>query len=193
MRKILKSKRVFIAALLLIVLLIVVAVIKLSGSSTGKIVSSTGNNASSAPSFNFTPVNVAGKYASFAYPKSLIPTTADKIAGATLETYSYYYRDIESWKLSIDVVQLHYSNLSQDSGYAFRGLNPSEYKKSVATYNKQQFVIMTDSTAPGFSEVAYSLNGNRAGEISLYGDDTLGTQDLIRTFAIVLNTWQWGS
>jgi len=186
-----RKLKVLAISILLILIAIVVIKIKLGGSSNGITVASKPAGTSTSPTFNFTPMLVNGKYASFSYPVSLVPTTGQKLSGAILEAYTYDYRDIETWLLAISVNQLHYSDLSQDSGYELRVLNPSQYKKSEATFGKNQYIIMTDTTASGFSEIAFSLNGDMSGDISLYGDDTLGTQNLVKTFDMVLNTWKW--
>jgi hypothetical protein len=185
------KKKIKTSLLIIVITLVVIFIFKLRGSSTGVVIPSKPSSTVTTPSFNFTPVSVAGKYASFSYPASMTTFNVGPPSGSELEAYGYLYKDIETWFLAVTVLQLHSNSLSQDSGYEYRAINPDHYKQSSATFGENHYVIMTDTTASGFSEVAFSLNGDMSGDISLYGNDTFGTQNLVKTFDMVLTSWQW--
>jgi hypothetical protein len=141
--------------------------------------------------FNSKPVTVQTDYASFQYPAALMPLPNVSAVSPVLASRSYSYGDIENWRMSINVTQINGQTIDSDSGYQLRATQSDRYAQSDAIYGNQDFTVMTDTQAAGFSKVAYLAHGNQVAEISLYGDDAQSLQTLQATFATVLGSWQW--
>lgn len=137
------------------------------------------------------PKHAFGTYVSFNYPNKLNQVANDKLALPILEQFNYRYHDIESWHLAIDIMKNPGGNVTTMSDYKFRKTKPEIYKESTETLNGQKIVIMTDTSAGGFSKVAFLDSGTTAATISLTGDDPSGTNLLAKSFDMVLASWQW--
>jgi hypothetical protein len=179
----------------LIVIGLLIAVIKGMSYLTGPVhatdIPASATPISSAPSFDMQPIPISNPYASFTYPAALKPMPTQSPHGSALVTYTYGYRDIESWELNITVNRLAEPILTDDGGYDFRKVNPNRYEESTTTIGQNSFKIMSDTTAGGFSKVAFNLHGSLSADISLYGDDPNGQADLNATFQQILSSWQW--
>src|SRR5262249_33778380 len=81
-----------------------------------------------AASFNLQPVTVTNPYAHFTYPAALTAIPTQALHGAEVASYSYGFRDSESWQLTITITRLADPSLSDDSGYSFRKINPQIYQ-----------------------------------------------------------------
>ena len=132
-----------------------------------------------------------GDATKFTYPAAMHPYAQQPLTAPQIANYSYGYRDIESWQLAISAQTLSEPTLSNDSAYNFRSQHPEQYQLSNLTMNGQPVAIMTDTTASGFSKVAFLLHGSVAVNISLYGNDTSGTAILNSVFMQVLHSLQW--
>lgn len=160
--------------------------------SIGVVTNPTPTQQTAGLSFNFTPTTVTGTYISFAYPKLLLVDTAtQKPQYPIMESYVYKYNDTETWLLAITVTDLQSDSLKADSSYYARLLNPTEYQLSTVTVKNNTFQVMTDTQAVGFGKVAFSLHNNMSADISLIGDDDLGTTNLQKVFNIVLGSFSW--
>jgi hypothetical protein len=162
-----------------------------NGPSQGNVASVSSQKASAVTSFNLNPVLVTSPYVNFSYPKALSVVAPQVNQPPLLDTFIYGYRDTESWRLAITVNSLNGTSLNEDSSYQFRLSEPEEYKESHETVAGKNYVVMTDTQAAGFSEVAYIINGSHSADISLYGDDPTGLAYLQETFAMVLKSWHW--
>lgn len=151
------------------------------------------NSLSNTSTFNNTPVAVHNTYFSFTYPAAMHPYPLQPLTTPQIADYSYGYRDIESWQLAISGQTLSEPTLSNDSAYTYRAQHPEQYQPSNTTINGQPVVIMTDSTASGFSKVAFLLHGSVVVNVSLYGNDTSGTDILNSVFMQVLNSLTWST
>ena len=140
--------------------------------------------------FDMTLVTIHGKYISFNYPAGITHSTSPKLIAPDVENFSFIKHDIETWNLEIAVTSAP-NGLTSFASYSYRSLHPDIYQLSQRSVGKQMAIIMTDKTAPGFSEVAYLVQGSLIGTISLYGDGSQGTKNLQSTFGMVLNSWQW--
>ena len=163
----------------------------LSGPASASTIGTVSADASTVSSFDATPKPERGTYASFSYPAGLTPVAPQPLPAAELAAYGYTYRDSESWRLSITINRLAEPTLRDESGYALRKQNPAQYQESTMAIGDNTFVVMTDRGVGGFSKVAFLLRGNRSTDISLYGDDPQGIQNLQTTFMMVLHSWQW--
>jgi hypothetical protein len=165
---------------------------QLNSPSNGSVMSLTAQKLNSIVSFNLNPVPVTSPYASFSYPKALtsLPSSSPPVA-PELASFTYGYKDIENWMLAISVNSLSGTTLDSDSSYLFRKDNPSIYQESNVTYGGMHYEVMKDTQAAGFSEVAFAIQGNESVDISLFGQDQNGNQNLQATFATVLASWQW--
>lgn len=141
--------------------------------------------------FNTKPTDVQNEYFNFAYPAAMSPETEQPLTGSEIATYSYTYRDIESWQLTITVLNLPAPPLNNDSAYLFRAQHSEEYKPSTETVNGQSVRIMTDTEAGGFSEIAFLQHDTEVANISLLGNDSSGTAILNKTFSQILESWTW--
>ena len=165
---------------------------KFNVSVSGKVISPTLSQQKAGLSFNFTPVPVNGTYVSFTYPQAMsVYTGAQKANYPILESYEYRYSDILTWLLVVAVIQLPDNNLNSDSSYSTRVQNPEQYQLSTVTVNQKTYKVMTDTTAPGFSELAFSLDSSQVCDISLLGNDNLGTANLQKVFDMVLGSLSW--
>ena len=108
----------------------------LNSSSTGKVYTPSLVTQTAGLNFDFKPVAVTGQYISFSYPAAF-KVDADKQPPKPpiIESYLYKYNgDIQSWLLSITVTKLLADNLSADSSYYMRSLNPNEYSQPPTYY-----------------------------------------------------------
>ena len=143
-------------------------------------------------SFNFTPIQVNGTHISFTYPQAMsVYSVAQKASFPILESYVYKYSDSLTWLLAVAVTQLSADNLMTDSSYSIRVQDPAIYQPSTATINQKTYKVMTDTTAVGFSEIAFSLHDNMDCTISLLGNDNIGTANLQKVFNMVLGSFSW--
>jgi hypothetical protein len=180
-----------IAAILVILGLAVTIFDHLNGPSRGSVTALTVQQQKSAIVFNLKPVKVVSPEASFSYPAALTMLSSDMVKPPVLAIYNYGYKYTESWRLAITVNQLNGSSLNSDGSYALDMSEPATYSLSHATYNGISYAIMTNTQASGFSKVAFTVNGSRSADISLYGDDENGTAYLQKTFLAVLRSWKW--
>lgn len=146
---------------------------------------------SSTSTFNNTPVSVHNTYFSFTYPAAMHPYATQPLKNPQIANYSYGYRDIESWQLAISGQMYSDPSLSSDSAYNYRSQHPEQYKLTNTSINGQSVTIMTDMKDAGFSKVAFLLHGSAIVNVSLYGNDTSGTEILNSVFMQVLNSLQW--
>lgn len=178
--------------LILIIVTIIILVNRLNSSVAGVITNPTKSQQNAGLSFDATPVNVDGTNIDFSYPQALsIDPAAQKPTYPILESYVYKYSDIETWLLAISIIHLNSDSLNANSGYYSRLQDPSEYSQSSVTLNAKTYTIMTDKNAVGFSEVAFSMHDGLSADISLLGNDALGTAELQKTFNMVLSSFSW--
>jgi hypothetical protein len=164
----------------------------LNSSVNGVISSPTKSQQNAGLSFNATPVNVNGTNISFSYPQALaVDPAAQKPTYPILESYVYKYSDIETWLLAISIIHLESNNLTGDSGYYSRLQDPAEYSQSSVTLSGKTYIVMSDKSAVGFSEIAFTMHNGMAADISLLGNDALGTSELQKTFNMVLSSFSW--
>lgn len=138
---------------------------------------------------NLTPKKIVGRYVSFDYPAGMTqkPQT---VFGSDLETFAFTARDVTTWQLGVNVSTPKGGTLNGDSGFNFRAHNPALYQESYINVNNQQVTVMSDKTV-SFGKVAYLLHGAQLATVSLYGDDTTGTQPLQNVFMMVLDSLHW--
>ncbi|HET8991922.1 MAG TPA: hypothetical protein VFN31_02715 [Candidatus Saccharimonadales bacterium] len=187
----LKSKRarLSIGVILSLVVLFLLTYGYVSQPSIGR-VTSNGYGARAKNLFDFTPVKVADKFISFTYPKSLYKVANNPQYPPQVDEFNYAYRDSQTWDLSISTVLVNYP-ISSNSGYRLRINDPSTYAEVTKTINNQPVYIFTDTTAPGFSKVAFLVNGQLQASVALTGDDFGVETNLQKTFDQVLNSWHW--
>jgi UDP-N-acetyl-alpha-D-muramoyl-L-alanyl-L-glutamate epimerase len=142
-------------------------------------------------SVDLTPITKVGKYASFNYPAGLTAEPVSTFAAPNLEEFTFHAQDVESWLLAINIANLPDGQISQNSSYNLRKANPATYHESQETVNGSPVILMTDTTASGFSQAAFLVHGTLIGTISLTGDDAAGTQPLQQAFNMVLQSWKW--
>lgn len=196
-----QKKKRFSTRKKLVILLITIVVIgsiafyiisKMSNSAKGVVKNPTLTQQNAGLSFDFTPVAVNNAYVSFTYPKAMtIYPETQKASYPILENYEYKYPDILTWLLVVTVTQLNSNTLMADTGYNFRISTSAVYHSSTVTTNNNVFQVMTDTTAVGFSEVAFSLHNGMSCDISLLGNDNLGTINLQKVFSMVLDSFSW--
>jgi hypothetical protein len=191
-----RGKKLFIQISLSIIVCLLIAggilIYNLSGTSVGVVYNPSASVRNAGLSYNFTPISVNGKYVSFSYPAALtVMPNQQPVASPILEAFSYKYPDIETWQLNIEVTKLLSNNLISDSGYYERTMKPSEYQESSVIVDGKTYNVMDDVTQPGFNEVAYTLHDGMSGDISLTGDDNLGTANLLKVFNEVLGSFSW--
>lgn len=148
---------------------------------------------SNTSTFNNTPVTVQNAYFSFSYPAALKPYKQQPITAPMIANYSYGYRDIESWELTITAQAIPQSSLTNDSAYNYRAQHPEQYQLHNESINGRPVAVMTDTQASGFSNVAFVLHGSYVINVSLYGNDTSGTDILSSVFSQVLKSLRWNS
>ena len=140
---------------------------------------------------DLSPTPGGGRYASFSYPSIMQQVVSSKLITPVVAIYNYSYRDVESWKLAIEVLQIPSGQLADNNSYQTRKLNSQQYQESHETINSQVIDVMTDKTVGGFSKVAFLVSGQYQATISLYGDDPSGVDILQKTFDMVLGNWHW--
>jgi hypothetical protein len=147
--------------------------------------------ASTTTAFNNTPAIVHNKFFTFSYPTALSPQTQQPLSGSEIAAYSYTYRDVESWQLTVVALEPSAPILGNDSAYSYRIQHPDQYQLSNETINGQLVKVITDTQAGGFSKVAFLIHGSEIANISLLGDDPMGTGLLNKTFSQVIDSWAW--
>jgi hypothetical protein len=162
---------------------------QLNAPATGVIDSST--TVTPVKSFDLTPRLMTGKQATFQYPASLQVKPANPSSEPELEQFNFAYKDTQSWILSISVSRLNSGRLADISSLQFRRTRPDIYKESTLTLGSRDITLMTDVTAPGFAKVGYLFRGTRSASVSLVGDSILGTDNLDKSFRLILATWSW--
>jgi hypothetical protein len=191
-----KKKKYLILALLPILLVLAVLLeLHLSNQPVvGKITASQANSTSTTSyGVNLTPTLQTGKYVSFDYPEGM-RLYSDALAdpATSLESYSYYVKDLYSWTLAIDITKSGNGQVSETTPYEVRIKDPAMYGESYLSVNGQTVIVFTDKTfSNGFSKVALFAHGNMVATVSLIGNDAEGTSPLQTTFSMVLNTWKW--
>lgn len=145
----------------------------------------------SQANLDMTPQVFVDNYASFSYPKGLTTVAPSRFGPPVVAIYDLTYRDIQTWRLAVSIVRIPSGNLSDNNAYQFRRINPAKYAESHVHLNGQNVTIMTDTTAGGFSQVAFLVHGQYQAVVSLYGDDPRGTEGLQTTFSMILGSWRW--
>jgi hypothetical protein len=158
---------------------------------TTKVGQGTVDNQNISFSVSLTPKPQSNHYATFDYPSGITLNTPQPLTAPFVATMVYSARDVESWVLAIDISSNPVGNLSNNSAYLGRIDNPTEYHQSQTTINGQPVLIITDTTAPGFSQLAFLVHGSWLATVALTGDDANGTQPLQTAFNMVLNSWHW--
>jgi hypothetical protein len=143
--------------------------------------------------FNSTPTIVHNKFFTFSYPAALNPQTQQPLSGSEIASYGYTYRDVESWQLTVVVLEPSAPILGNDSAYSYRIKHPEQYQLSTETVDGLPVQITTDTEAGGFSKVAFVQHGTEIANISLLGDDSSGTGLLNKTFSQVIDSWVWNN
>lgn len=178
-------------SVIILIILVFVVVHYVSGPAQGRVSNNLAPIANQASSFNLTPVNVIGKYIVFDYPASLIPDTSSTNSGTTPESYLYKFQDLQPWLLAISVNKLSQPSLNYDSSFSIRKLDPSRYQESTRVIGSNTFYVFKDLSTSGFSQTAFVINGTKSVDISLYGNDQSGFNNLSNTFNMVLNSFEW--
>ncbi len=141
---------------------------------------------------NLTPVKINGSYISFNYPKGVPLSSRALQSPISLETFTFYTKDVHSWLLAVDVTRTPTGQLSENSGYNLRKENPGQFSENIVNINGHQFNIMTDNTdTTGYSKVAYTTHDNYIATIALSGYDAKGTEPLDTTLSMVMNNFIW--
>jgi hypothetical protein len=182
---------VSLVPLTFVIVLILFFISYINRPAQGTLLASPRLTSTKSNNFNLTPVSVSGRNISFSYPASLVFVSDLSNSSSVLESYTYKYHDIESWLLAISVNRLPQANLSYDSNYSIRKQSPLHYAETTTTVGTKTFYVFQDLTATGFAKVAFILNGNVSADISLLGDDQLGVNNLVDTFNVVINTFNW--
>jgi hypothetical protein len=189
-----RRHKLFLASIGLLILLVTVLAFFLYSTinhPSNGVVDNSGLATVPTKKFDFTPQLVTGKTATFSYPAGMNPTNGGNVAIPILEQFVFTHSDIQSWKLAIAVLGQQSGRLAENSAYQFRKSKPDTYKESVSTFGGKEITIMTDVTAPGFSQIAFLISGDKSATVSLYGDDAFGVSDLEKTFEMVISTWKW--
>src|SRR5580700_9783224 len=100
-------------------------------------------------------------------------------------------KDFETWVLAVSINKLSAANLNDDSGFYLRQSQPNRYTESTLTIGSNHFTIFTDTTATGFSKVAFCLHGDMSGDIALQGANNINNDVLATTFSEILSSWKW--
>jgi hypothetical protein len=165
---------------------------KFNASVSGNVTNPSTTQQNAGLSFDFTPIQVNGIHISFTYPRAMsVYSAAQKASFPILESYVYKYSDSLTWLLAVAVTQLSADNLMTDSSYSIRVQDPAIYQPSTVTINQKTYKVMTDTTAVGFSEIAFSLHDNMDCTISLLGNDNLGITNLQKVFDMVIGSFSW--
>lgn len=192
------KKRLIKLSIILTICLVLLLIIYfgmsfLNKPSVGAIVNapSVNNSVTGTNSIDLSPKAVNGQYVSFSYPTGMTVEANSKIVAPVMAMYNYSYRDIESWNLAIAILYIPSGNLSDNNAYQYRKINPDTYQETQTTINGKTIPVMSDSSAVGFSKVAFLVNGHYQATVSLIGNDSDGLNSLQSTFDQVLNTWTW--
>ena len=153
-----------------------------------------GGSSSSPPTsitVSLVPTLGSDKYVSFDYPSGMSKQSSAVVVAPSVADFIFTARDIQSWLLAIDITSDPSGNLANNSGYTLRKNNPNEYHESQVMIHGVAIPVMTDTTAPAFSQVAFLSHENWVATVSLIGDDADGAQPLQTSFNMVLNSWHW--
>jgi len=142
-------------------------------------------------SLTLTPKNYIDNYVSFDYPSIMIANQPQPPTLPIVDNIVFSYPDAQSWLLAVEIYKIPSGNLSDNSSYEVRIINPTTYLLTQSTINGKSVPIFTDTTSSGYSRVAFLISGNYQASVSLFGNDASGTTPLANTMAMVLNSWQW--
>jgi hypothetical protein len=184
--------RIGIIAVLIVVVIVVIYFLSLLNKpAVAQLQLQSGKSTAIGPSqLNLTPKLITGKYVSYKYPVMMLPVPT-QVTGQSVEDWSFSFIDVGSWFLAIDVSHAKYGKLTDDTAYTIRANNPTTYSESHQSVGGQSVDIMTDKSAPTFSEIGFVLHGNFIFSVALMGDDTSGTKPLQTTFNMVLGSLHW--
>ncbi len=145
------------------------------------------------PGFNISlnPTSYADSFVAFKYPDGLTKKPSSQLSAINVDIINFEAQDVLSWTLAIDITNTGSQPLSNDSSYKLRLDQPSIYKLATLKINSQSIPVMTDTAVSGFNEVAFLQHNNLRATVALTGDDATGTQPLLTTWNMVLNSWHW--
>jgi hypothetical protein len=150
------------------------------------------SNYNASYNINLTPTLINDSLTSFDYPKGLSLQSRVSAGKLSVDDYIFGVKDTYNWTLVVDISTLPEGQLSELSSYTLRQDNPSEFSQVNETINGRPVIIFNDNDFNnGFSKVAYIVDGNNVATISLVGDDSSGINPLIKTFNMVIDSWQW--
>lgn len=158
---------------------------------TGRVVVNSAHASTTSFTINLTPTRYTGHTFQFDYPLGLQPRAPSPLVGPDIEKASFLVRDVMTWNLEIDVADTGQQPLSGDASYRFRKQHPTIYQPSTQIINGHTVVVMTDTTATGFSKVAFLQQADKRATVALQGDDASGIGPLQTTFTMVLTSWHW--
>ncbi len=189
-----RKKKVLITSVIAIIILILVLVtISRVNSTNHGTLSSSYTIKSNQSTFVSKPVQYSDKFISFNYPSSLVTGSTSTLVFPSVDKVNFTYRDVVTWSLAIEVLNIPNGQLNSNSGYQVRKINPTKYQQSNLDLNNNSGVVMTDKSVGEYSKVVFLVHGPYQASISLTGDDLNGNTNLDKTLNMIVSSWQWRS
>jgi hypothetical protein len=186
-----KKTTVFILIVLILIIIMSILVIRLEQPQSVQAVFGKSITSKSGFNIDLTPTLYKDSFVAFNYPKGLSKKPSNPLAATDVDIIDFGAQDILSWTLAIDVTNTGSKPLNDDSSYRIRTDQQSIYKQSSLYIGNQNVTVMTDTTASGFSRVAFLQHGNLRATVALIGDDADGSSPLQTSWNMILSSWQW--
>lgn len=138
-----------------------------------------------------SPVRVTGTYADFSYPSIFTALKSQAPTGNIVVEYGYEHYALIPWQLNISIQFLPGGEVSNDSAYSIMAQDPARYSKSTQTSNGNQVVVFADTTAGGFSKIAFMFHDSYAADVSLTSEDGQYLAEEQSALNQVVQSWQW--
>lgn len=137
------------------------------------------------------PVAATNEYASFVYPRGMQPRAGQTPHEPFVVSYNLVNRSLASWHVAVSIVRVPSGNLSDNSAYKLRHINPGQYAESHMTLHGQPVTVMTAKDAGGYARVGFIVHGQYQAVVAVTGADQGSAAGLQSTFTMVLESWHW--
>ncbi len=177
--------KILLGIALVVVIGIIIFIRLINGSANGTI--SQTKTPATTPISNLT---ADGKTFSFSYPNSFHQIPADSLSAQDIEKFSLLSPQTSPWHIDIQIRKLPSGNITDDSSYKLRKLNPQQYAEQVVTINGNDMYVLTDITG-GYNKIVFTVDTGRIASIAVTSNSATDSNQLDLALNQVIKTWKW--